>query len=330
MKIAFILIASFTGITGISQTVSFEKQALASVQRMPASSLDDKLPQRPFASWFNEIIGPKAGVVWQLSECGAQERRSSDVAPDLPACAEVIALTPEGSKVIIVISVGTFKKGLSGSPTFFRAVIELDDQLYLIDRLNDLAEKLRAPARPPVTLSASVGPEPTPVKLRSAIIPTLSPTESFSDVKPVRLPLIQGNQARIKPPFAHSFVLQTNPQPEVLTEIPSPPPPAATPAQLQKVAESLLQDRVIKSVKAVYPANAKRMNAYGQVEVQITISGEGKVTDARAISGHMALRSAAVEAARGWLFQPLVIDGTPITVESVLTFVFAGGGEREE
>src|SRR5262245_65978667 len=98
MKIILLLIASFSGITGMSQTLSFEKQALASVQRMPASSLDDKLPQRPFGSWFNEIIGPKAGVVWQLSECGAPEKAPTEVTPDLPACAEVIALTPSGSK----------------------------------------------------------------------------------------------------------------------------------------------------------------------------------------------------------------------------------------
>jgi TonB family protein len=87
---------------------------------------------------------------------------------------------------------------------------------------------------------------------------------------------------------------------------------------------------VIKRVKAIYPANARRMNAYGEVEVQITISGDGKVIEARAISGHMALRSAAVGAARGWVFTPLIIDGAPVKVESVLTFVFAGGGEREE
>src|SRR5262245_49548228 len=331
MKIALILIASFTGITGMSQSVSFEKQALASVQRMPASSLDNRLPQRPFGSWFNELIGPKAGVVWQLSECGVQEKSSSNVTPDLPACAEVIALTPEGSKVIIVISVGSFKKGLSGSPTFFRAVIELGDQLYPIDRLNDLAEKLRAPNRPPVTLSASAGgSDVLPVKLRSPIIASISPNDTGLEVEPVQLPLIEGNRMRLSPVFMTGFELHTIPDPDTTAEIPSPPTPVLSPPELQKVAESLLQSRVIKSVKAVYPANARRMNAYGEVEVQITISGDGRVIEAKAISGHMALRSAAVEAARGWVFKPMIIDGAPIKVESVLTFVFAGGGEREE
>jgi len=328
MKIILLLIASLTGITGMSQSLSFEKLALASVQRMPASSLDDKLPQRPFGSWFNEIIGPKAGVVWQLSECG--EKISNDAVPDLPACAEAIALTPEGSKVIIVISVGSFKKGLIGPPTFFRAIIELGDQLYPIDRLNDLAEKLRAPNRPPVTLGAVSGSETLPVvRLRSTIFPSDTLKTSGSKGRLLQLPLIERKQARINPVFSTSFELQAFPQLDNLPEAPSPPMPAASQPELQKVAESLLQGRVIKSVKATYPTNARRMNAYGEVEVQITISGEGRVIDAKAISGHMALRSAAVEAARAWIFKPLIINGAPIKVESVLTFVFAGGGERD-
>src|SRR5262245_43609648 len=60
-----------------SQTDSFEKKALSSVQKMSASDLDAKLAGSPFANWFKEIIGPKAGVVWQLTECGERI-----VAPD--------------------------------------------------------------------------------------------------------------------------------------------------------------------------------------------------------------------------------------------------------
>src|SRR5262249_54149325 len=54
------------------QTGSFEKQAISSAQEMPASDLDESLPNRAFANWFSEVIGPKAGVVWQLTECGEQ------------------------------------------------------------------------------------------------------------------------------------------------------------------------------------------------------------------------------------------------------------------
>jgi len=64
------------------------------------------------------------------------------------------------------------------------------------------------------------------------------------------------------------------------------------------------------------------MNATGTVEVEITISEAGLVIEAKAISGHLALRSAAVDAARKWVFKPPMLNGKPIKVKSVLTFVF--------
>ena len=59
---------------GAPQIDSFEKQALSSVQAMPASDLDARLPGQSFASWLEQVLsaksgGAKAGMVWQLTEC---------------------------------------------------------------------------------------------------------------------------------------------------------------------------------------------------------------------------------------------------------------------
>src|SRR5215470_12283729 len=130
-----------------TQTDSFEKQALSLVRAMPASALDAELPGRSFASWFEEVTGPKAGVIWQLTECGEQIVAPDETGQDLPACAEVNANLPDGRKVFVMISVGTFKKGLAGKPVLFRAVIEQNEQFILARRLSDLPEMLRAPDR---------------------------------------------------------------------------------------------------------------------------------------------------------------------------------------
>src|SRR5262245_11640417 len=127
--------------TGALQIESFEKQALSSVQKMSASDLDAKLAGSPFALWFNQVIGPKAGVVWQLTECGERIEKGRD----LLACAEISANLPDGRRVFVAISVGTFKKGLNGKPAFFGAAIERNSQLYPVRRLSDLPEMLRAP-----------------------------------------------------------------------------------------------------------------------------------------------------------------------------------------
>src|SRR5215467_3875619 len=125
---------------GAPQIDSFEKQALSLVQAMPASDLDAKLPGQSFASWLEQVLSAKAGMVWQLTECG--KRNETGVA--LPACAELTALLPDKRRVFITISVGTFKEGLIGKPAFFSAAIEQNSKLYMVRQLYGLPEMLRA------------------------------------------------------------------------------------------------------------------------------------------------------------------------------------------
>src|SRR5262245_12471946 len=288
------------------QTGSFEKQAISSAQEMSASDLDAWLPNRPFAVWFSEIIGPKAGVVWQLTECGERIAASGEEGPDLPACAEVNASLPGGRKVFVVISVGTFKKGLTGKPSFFRAVIEQNERLYQVRRLSELPQRLRALEGPSTTVAKRRITNLPASKMDSALVPT-----------PV---LYLGPMFASLPPVTDDLGLA-----EETSAPPAPPPPPSTPStqDFEQVKESDLQSRAITEVKPEYPPTAKKMKATGPVEVEITISEAGLVIEAKAISGHLALRSAAVVAARKWVFKPAILNGAPVRVKSVLTFVFA-------
>ena len=122
------------------------------------------------------------------------------------------------------------------------------------------------------------------------------------------------------PPGTDDLGLEEEPPP------PPPPPPSTSSTQdFEQVPESDLQSRVITEVKPEYPPTAKKMKATGTVEVEITISEAGLVIEAKAISGQLVLRSAAVEAARKWVFKPAMLNGKPIRVKSVLTFVFVPG-----
>ena len=123
-----------------------EKRAVASAQKILASELDAELPSHPFADWFRQLVGPQAGVNWQLNECGEQPGQFLTQRRDLLACAEVDALLPDGRKVVVMIEVGTFDKGITGVPSFAHAAIEQQGELYRVRRLRDLSEGLRAPA----------------------------------------------------------------------------------------------------------------------------------------------------------------------------------------
>src|SRR5262245_13233121 len=284
------------------QTGSFEKQAISSAQEMSASDLDEALPDRPFASWFNELIGPKAGVVWQLTECGERIAASGEAGQDLPACAEVNASLPGGRKVFVVISVGTFKKGLAGKLSFFRAVIEYNERLYQVRRLSELPERLRDPE----------GLSKTVAKKRITNLPVIK-MDSARVLTPV---LYLGPMFASVPPVTDDLGLVEEPS------APPPPPSTSSTQDFEQVPESDLQNRAISEVKPEYPPAAKKLKATGTVEVEITISEVGLVIEAKAISGHLALRSAAVEAARKWVFKPAMLNGKPIRVKSRLTFVF--------
>jgi TonB family protein len=93
-------------------------------------------------------------------------------------------------------------------------------------------------------------------------------------------------------------------------------------ARMITVSGGVLSGSATKKVQPPYPPQAKEAGAQGVVQVQITVSEAGKVIEAKAISGHEALRDAAVQAAKQWEFKPTELSGAPVKVQGVLTFNF--------
>ena len=290
--------------------LSFEKRAIADAQRVLASDLDAELPGLSFAEWFGLTIGPRAWVIWQMSECGDSTETSLDASDDMRACVEANTILADGRGVIVRIAVGTFKKGITGAPAFYFGVIEQDGNLSLVRRLRDLQKQLSMPGRlanrqvvelPELRMPA-VSPAPNKDYLERAlavILPAWT-QEDFSRLMPIE-----------EPPPA---------EPPPRTE-PAPPNRASN-AERQSLSEKVLQGSAIFKPQPSYPRNAKRFNASGPVEVRVTISAAGRVTNAKAIRGHPMLRGAAIEAARKWIFNPTTVNGVPVETQLTLTFVF--------
>ncbi|HKX30321.1 MAG TPA: TonB family protein [Blastocatellia bacterium] len=330
MKVSAIAIAIAVclAVNTRSQTASFENQALALVQRTLASDLDAELPKLPFPTWFSQLLGPQAGVIWQLTECGEPIKASTEEGPDLCACAEVNASLPDGRKVIVAITIGTFKKGITGTPAFFHAVIERNEQLYDAPRLRDLPGMLSMPK--PAAIPAANRASKRAVKL-PIIRAERTKLQFLVQADPLRLALLAAPNSNLRPDV--SDLEQTPPIPLKTAPTPAnaPQPVPASGDTSQTTAsltpdtpsdEQLLDGKAITRVKPVYPPNAKLMNALGEVRVRITISEQGKVIEAKAITGHMALRGAAVEAAFRWVFKPTTLNGAPVKVRGILTFDF--------
>lgn len=58
----------------------------------------------------------------------------------------------------------------------------------------------------------------------------------------------------------------------------------------------------------------------GKVKVEVLVSTEGKVIFSHIIDGRSDLNSAAILAARGWTFEPAMLDGQPIQISGVISF----------
>ncbi len=274
--------------SGLAQTPSLEKQAVLRMQRTLASELDQALPRLPFMAWFEEVVGPQAGISWQMTECGERDEKATGAAADQPACVEIDAILPDKRKVVVMIAVGTFKKGVAGKPSFAYAIIEQEGQLYGVRRLRDLPQALR------VTFLPEEEPQ------NKSVFLITNPKAPQPEIG-----------RRIAPGVSEANEAPPPPAPK------SAPRPEATP-----VSKGPLIGNAIVKVEPVYPLEARRSNIKGEVQVRIVISEEGRVIEASAINGNPLLRRAAVDAARKWVFSPTTLNGKAMRVEGRLTFVF--------
>lgn len=113
----------------------------------------------------------------------------------------------------------------------------------------------------------------------------------------------------------------------VLSEPPRPDPPKRQTRPVDSgrplpVSSTVLQGKAIERVVPVYPELPKRIHLHGEVSIEVIISPEGRVESVRVVSGHPLLVSAARDAARGWRFEPTLLNNVPVRVTGVITFVF--------
>jgi TonB family protein len=271
------------------QEDGLEKRAVASLKQVSVSTLDPNLPKLSFLAWFNRTVGGGAGIQWQVTDCGEQTGTTVDRDRDIPLCVEVIAVMPDERKAVIDVQVGTFKRGVAGTPQLYFAIIEHEGELYSAKQLGDLPQMLRAPLPKPVTK-----PRRKPV-----LLPALTKSGSAPRFRPYVGPIAEG--AIASPPQVGDI---------------APPPPGTN-----RSADLFMGEAVVR-VTPSYPEGARRLGVKGEVQVEVTVGEDGRVIQAVALSGHELLKGAAETAARKWVFKPATLNGKPGKVKGTLTFVF--------
>lgn len=100
------------------------------------------------------------------------------------------------------------------------------------------------------------------------------------------------------------------------------PPPTTSPKPKSPISGGVLNGRAISMPLPPYPAIARAAHASGAVSVEVLIDEDGKVTEARALSGQPLLQRAAENAARNAKFAPTRLSGQPVKVLGVITYNF--------
>jgi TonB family protein len=107
------------------------------------------------------------------------------------------------------------------------------------------------------------------------------------------------------------------------TDVNEPPPPPPLAGNIKgPVSGGVLNGKAINLPTPPYPQVAKAVGAKGIVLVQVTLDENGKVTSARAVTGHPLLRAAAEAAARGARFTPTKLSGQAVKVSGTITYNF--------
>jgi hypothetical protein len=109
--------------------------------------------------------------------------------------------------------------------------------------------------------------------------------------------------------------------------IPSPQQPAPTngPTRI-RVGGNVASSKITHLVRPVYPQAAKAAHISGTVVLRCIIAKDGTIMELTYISGPPLLMKPSMDAVHQWTYQPTLLNGKPVEVETTVSVVFTLGG----
>jgi TonB family protein len=107
---------------------------------------------------------------------------------------------------------------------------------------------------------------------------------------------------------------------------PSPEKPGqkipASPVSRLRVEPELQSRKLVNHVEPTYGPLAKAARISGTVKLHAVIAKDGSVQGLNVVSGHPLLVSSALDAVRQWRYQPTLVNGQPVEVETQIAVIF--------
>jgi periplasmic protein TonB len=105
---------------------------------------------------------------------------------------------------------------------------------------------------------------------------------------------------------------------------PPPPPPKAQ--SRIRVGGNVQAAKMVRQVQPIYPQIAKTAHVQGTVILHAVIAKDGSVSELQYISGPPLLMKSAMDAVREWKYQPTLLNGEPVEVDTTISVIFTLGG----
>jgi len=103
--------------------------------------------------------------------------------------------------------------------------------------------------------------------------------------------------------------------------------PAAAQTEAPKKIHVKADDlKIVTQTQPVYPVDAKKARIQGAVLLNVLINKEGVPTNINIQKGPKELQKSAMDAVRQWRWQPFLLNGEPIEVETTITVTYALAG----
>jgi protein TonB len=105
---------------------------------------------------------------------------------------------------------------------------------------------------------------------------------------------------------------------------PPPPTPVATPSEIH-IGGNVQAARLISAPQPEYPYAAKVANVHGDVTFNAVVGPDGRIMNLSLISGPPLLVSSATDAVKQWLYQPTILNGKAVSVDTQIVVHFQLG-----
>jgi TonB family protein len=97
-----------------------------------------------------------------------------------------------------------------------------------------------------------------------------------------------------------------------------------------RVGGNVAAAKMTHQVMPVYPPVAKQAHISGTVVLHCIIGRDGSVQQLEFVSGPPLLMKSAMDAVRQWTYQPTLLNGKPVEVDTTVSVVYTLGGDKPD